>query len=260
MKLSLSRTQSLPLLTAACGAVGRILRLLHNLTGTDGKGLLLPWHPAWIGVCAVTLAAAVIVFLGVQSIRGVNAYQVCFPASVPAAIGCVLGAVSTVITCVTHFRAGAISSPSAMTPLLFYIQGAVMALAAVSFLLIALCRYRGSQPTFLYHAVICLYFALQMLTLYQVWSFDPQLQRYCFQLFACIALTMTAYQLACFDMGKGSHRKLWAWGLAAVYLCCLSADSGFFFIAGGIWALTNLSTPRRRQRRTMAAEEPTNIE
>lgn len=251
------RTRALPLLIVGCGLLGLLFRLLITATGLDGKGLMIPGHFAWICTWLVTAAAAALLTLGVLPIKAPTAHRAAFPRSVPGTAGCILAAAGALTAAGSHFRSG----PDAGAAVLFYLQGGLTLLAAAAFLLVAYCRFSGRKPLFLFHVAICVYFALQMLDLYRAWSFDPQLHEYCFQLFACIALTMTAYQLAAFDMGKGSHRKLWAWALAAVYLCCLSAGSGFFFIAGGVWALTNLSNPRRpRQRRTIEAEEPTNME
>lgn len=245
------RPRSLPLVVTACGALGLLFRLLITVTGLDGKGLMIPWHFAWICMWLVTAAAAVILVIGVAPIRGPATHRASFPRSLSGAVGCVLAALSAIGAAVTHFR-----NMDAFS-LLAYLQGGVMVLAAVAFLLVAACRLLGKKPLFLFHVVICAWFAVQMLDLYRTWSFDPQLHEYIFQLFACIALTAMAYQLASFDMGRISHRKLWAWGLAAVYLCCASASDGLFFIASGIWAFTNLSNLRRpRQRPTAETEIP----
>ena len=251
------RTRTLPALILCCGIVGLIFRLLITVTAIDGKGLLIPWHPAWVCMWLMTAAAAAILILGVLPVRGPAAHKAAFPRSLYGAVGCFLAAISALMTVVNHFRSGAVSVPGILGPVLFFLQGAVFFLAVAAFVLAGLCRLFGRKTNFLFHVVICLYFALEMLDLYRTWSFDPQLHEYCFQLFACIALTAMAYQLAAFDMGRGSHRKIWAAGLAAVYLCCLAATSGLFFITGGIWAFVNLSSLRRpRQRKTVEAEVP----
>lgn len=252
------RTRTLPVLITACGALGLIFRLLITITGLDDKGLMIPWHFSWVCLWLVTIAAAVILVLGVLPIRGPAAYRANSPGSI---VGCGLAAGTALATAVGHFRTGAGPAHNLLAPVLFWIQGGLLLLAAAAFVLVGICRLLGKKPYFLLHGLICVFFALQMVTLYRNWSFDPQLHEYCFQLFASIALTMMAYQLACFDMGRGSHRKLWAWGLAAVYFCCLSAASGLFFIAEGVWAFTNLSNLRRpRQRRPAEAEVPVNNE
>lgn len=239
-----------------CGALGLLLRLLLTATGTDDKGLIVTHHPAMIGLWLLTAAAAALL-IGTRPIRGPVSFRSSFPGSPMAAAGCALAAVSALTAAVRHFRAGPAGSHVFLIKVTFLLQGILMVLATAAFVLLALCRLRGRKPPMLLHAAVCVYFALQMLGLYQTWSFDPQLVDYCFQLFACIALTMMAYQLASFDIGKGNHRLVWTWGLAAVYLCCLSVTDGLFFLTGGIWAFTNLSNLRRpRQRRQTEAETP----
>ena len=222
----------------ACGVLGLLLRQLLMTTGLDDKGLLTPHHPAWIALLVLSAAVAAAIMLGIRFIRGSGAYRISFPASTLTALGYVLGAVGAFLS---WQEVDAFGPFGVLTT-------AAMVLVTAAFLLAALCRKTGRKPYFLLHVVICVHFALQSLTLYRGWSFDPQLQDYCFQLFACIALTMTAYRLAMFDTGRGSHRRLWLWGLAAVYLCCVSMGSGLFYITGALWALTALSHPRRRKR------------
>ena len=229
--------RKIKLLIPACGILGLVLRLVMIATGLDDKGLLKPHHPAWIGLLILTTAVAAGILLCIRVIRGSGAYRISFPASNLAAAAYVLAAV------------GAFFSWNASDSFgLFRIMTlTAKILVPAAFILAALCRKLGRKPNFLFHVVICLHFALQALMLYRRWSFDPQIQDYCFQLFACIALTMTAYRLAMFDTGKGSHRRLWLWGLAAVYLCCVSMSSGIFYITGAVWAFTALSHPRRRK-------------
>lgn len=246
--LALLRPRMLKLLIPAAGLAGLLLRLLLNATGTDDKGLLRPWHPCWLLLLALTAAAALAIIAGTRPIRGSTAYRACFPGSVYPAAGCVLAAVSAAVNAFAFWgsSAGPFVNPIAAAG--HYCTGAALTLAPLALVAVALCRLKERKPNFLLHVVICLSFALQTLTLYQTWSFDPQIQHYCFQLLASIALTMTAYQLACFDTGKGSHRKLWLWGLAAVYLCCVSMANGLFFITGAAWAWTSLSALRRPRK------------
>ena len=237
---SILQPHKLKLLVPACGAAGLLLRLLLTATGTDDKGLLMPFHPAWIGLLLLSAATAGAILAGTRALRGPGAYRSSFPQSTVTAAGCFLAAVSAVMYVFSLWRSGSIFYAAAGI-----LHAAAAVLAVPAFLLVCLCRHTERRPSFLCHVLICVYFALRTLTLYQHWSFDPQLQDYCFQLFASICLTMTAYQLALFDTGKGSHRTLWAWGLASVYLCCLCIDSGLFYLTGAAWAFTGLSTLRR---------------
>ena len=252
---SILSPRKIKLLIPVCGILGLLLRHLLMTTGTDGKGLLVSGHPAWITLLLLCAAVAAAVMLCIRVIRGSGSYRVSFPPSNLTAAGYVLAAVGAFASWYNTEGLG--------LGLVRTLTLAAMVLVPIAFLLIALCRKVGRKPSFLFHVVICIHFALQALTLYRKWSFDPQLQDYCFQLFACIALTMTAYRLAMFDIGRGSHRRLWLWGLAAVYLCCVSMDSGLPYITGAVWAFTALSTLRRKRphrepepETTVAAEQP----
>ena len=258
MKTLLS-PRNLKLLIPGCGILGLLLRILLAATGTDGKGLIVSNHPAWIALLALTCAVFAALLLSGGTIRGAADYRASFPRSVPAPVAGVAAAIAAIASLIRHLHADPVIAipPNIMTTAAFWLSGAIMVLAAIAFILAGLCRLTERKVPFGLHVVICIWFALEMLNLYQAWSFDPQLQDYCFQLFCAIALAITAYQLACFDIGRGSHRKLWFWALAATYLCCLCLDSGLFYIAGADWAWSNLTTLRRRQRKTMGTEIPT---
>jgi len=250
--------RNLKLLIPGCGLLGLLLRILLVATGTDGKGLIVSFHPAWIALLVLTFAVFAALLLSSGSIRGAMDYKASFPRSLIAPAAGVLAAIAAGASLLRHLRGDGFIAipPNIFTTAAFFLTGAVMVLAIIAFILAGLCRLTERKVPFLLHVVICVWFALEMLDLYRTWSFDPQIQDYCFQLLACIALAMTAYQLASFDIDKGSHRKLWFWGLAATYLCCLCLDSGLFYIAGAAWAWSNLTTLRRRQRKTMETETP----
>ena len=240
------KPNSLTLLLSGGGLLALLLRQLMASAAIDDKGLLISGHPLWIGLWVLTAAAVLVLLLGTRTIQGPDTYRDSFPASMLAALGCVPVLIPTLQDAMAQFHGGSL------------IPALISILAAMSFVVAALCRLTRKQIPFLCHGLICVCFALKMLGLYQTWSFDPQLHDYCFQLFACIALTITAYQHAAFDAGKGSHRLLWFWGLAAVYLCFACLDSGLFYAAGGSWALSNLTSLRiRRERRQIESTENT---
>ena len=236
--MQLLKPKYLKILIPGCGLLALLLRWLMETTAIDDKGLLIAGHPTWAGLWVLTAAVVLVLLLGVRTIQGPCAYRDCFPGSMLAALGCVPALITPMRNMSTQFQSS----------LVFAL---ISALAVISFVVAALCRMTEKKVPFLCHAAICVWFALKMLDLYQTWSFDPQLHDYCFQLFACIALTITAYQMACFDTGRGSHRLLWFWDLTAVYLCFACLEGGLFYAAGGVWALTNLTSLRiRRIRKT----------
>ena len=213
-----------------------LYRLLYA-TGIDGRGLLKSGHFAWVLLCILSIAAGAVIYTGASQLRGGD---IKFRRSVPAAVCCILAAVSTLFTGLSNLWNG------------YLIYALPAFLAVFGFAAVALCRLQGRRPNFLMHAVICVHFMLQLLKAYQINSYHPQVQDYLFHLLACIALAVTAYQLAAADLGRGSRRWLWTAGLAATYLCALSlgsSDTGLF-LTGGAWAFTALMVPMRKREST----------
>lgn len=247
------KPEQLKYLTLGAGGLGLVLRILLYATGIDEKGLLVSGHWAHWAIWLLTAATAAAIFLLTRSIQGPERYQDAHPVSVPAACGALATGGAILITSISEFSAGNTPQMKTLTILGF--------LCAASLVFIALCRAGGWKPHFLFHAVVCLYFALRMVCLYQFWSSDPQLQDYFFYLSAYVGLMLTAYHQATFDADMGNHRTLWLLSLATVYLCCMSLkgnrDTWLLLCAGG-WVytnLTNLTTKPRRQRPTLVLDE-----
>lgn len=235
------------------GGLGLVLRIALYTTGTDEKGLLISGHWAHSALWLLTFAVFVLLALFCRKLQGPEEYRDCYPASSAAGIGGLLAAAVILITTIGEIGtlAGALGTVS--TVLGFS--------AAVSLVLLAVCRMTGAKPLFLFHGVVCIYFALRMVCQYRYWSSDPQLQDYFFYLTAYVALMLTAYQQAAFDAGMGQHRRLWFLSLAAVYLCCLSLKGTrdtLLLLCAGIWAFTNLTSltaKPRRQRPALVLDE-----
>lgn len=232
----------LALLFAGAGCLGLLLRAALYVIGMDEKGLLPRWHWTEIALWLVTIAATAAAVYLTRSIRGSCRYRDCFPISLPAAIGAVVAAVAVLLSSLPLLRGGNAERFHALLGIA----------AAMSLLVTAYCRLCGGRPFFLFHAVVCLYFALTMVLQYRTWSSDPQLMDYCFSLCAYALLTLAAYHRAAFDAGMGSHRALWLTSLLAVYLCftaVYAADDALRLLAAALWALTNLSAPGEARRR-----------
>lgn len=252
MKFSV-KPQLLKYLVLGAGGLGLALRILLYATGTDEKGLLATGHWAGIGTWLITGLAAVGIFLFTRSIDGPKAYRDSYPVSAASGLGAFAAAAGVLIASFSEM-----GSSSAPVQKAVWIFGFV---SAAAFAAVGLCRLMGAMPHFLLHAAVCIYFALRMVSQYQLWSSDPQLMDYCFYLTAYVALMLTAYHHAAFAADMGSHRKLWRVSLAAVYLCCLSLKGShdtLLMLTCGIWAFTNLtalSLPPRRQRPALILDE-----
>ena len=247
MKISV-KPNILKYLVLGAGALGLLLRFLLYATGTDDQGLLARGHFVHYLIWILTVVTLVGTFLLSRSISGPEFYRDCFPACVPGGIGCILAAVGILITTIAEMSDGAGSAELACTVLGFA--------AALILLFLGFCRLSGFEPSFLFEAVLCVYFAVRMVAQYRYWSADPQLMDYCFHLLACVGLMLSAYHHAAFAAGMGSHRQLWFFSLAAVYLCCLALagpEDQLFYLTAGIWLFTNLTSLAAQPRRRRAA-------
>ena len=218
----------------AAGVLGLVLRTILYATGIDGRGLLEAGHWADIALWILTGGALAVLFFGTRPIASAVS-QDDLPASPLRGIGAFAAAVGIGITTISEFAT--FSSRLMLISWLLGLCSAVsMALAGVAYL-------RGRKPHCLLHAVLCVYFALRMLSRYRMWSATPQLQDYCFYLVAYASLMLTAYHRAAFGAGMGSLRSLWFFSLGTVYLCCLSlkgAADYVLLLGCGIWAFAGL--------------------
>ena len=227
-------------------------------TGIDGRGLLEEGHWAHLAVWILTAVAAAALLLSGRSIAGPEQYADCHPVSFAAAMGAFAAVVGIGVTTVREF-----SEFTSTIRLVVWVLGLCSAIAMGC---IGVCRLTGTKPNFLLHTVVCIYFALRMVSRYQLWSSDPQLQDYCFYLSAYVSLMLTAYHHAAFDADMGKHRPLWLFSLASVYLCCLSLEGNrdtLLLLCCGAWAftnLTNLTVRPRRQRPAINLEDASSAE
>lgn len=252
MKLSVT-PKKLQYLTLGAGGLGLALRVVLYATGTDEKGLLVSGHWAGGAIWILTAAAALFLFFLTRKIQGPAQYKDAHPVSYAAGLGAIAAGVAILVTTIGGMSADGTTLRIVLTTVGFA--------AAAALVFIGICRLMGMKPLFLCHAAVCVYFALRMVSQYQLWSSDPQLQDYVFYLMAYVFLMLTAFQQAAFDADMGNHAALWGVTLASVYLCCLSLKGSrdtWLLFAAGIWAFTNLTTltvKPRRQRPTLILDE-----
>lgn len=240
------RSNLLTFAALGAGAAAMLLRWALYTVAVDEKNLLPILHPLEIALWVLTAAAAVFIVLRVRKLEGSNRYADNFGPSAAAAVGAFAmagGILATVLTAEVTFE-GPMS-------LLWRVAGYLSVPALV---LAGVCRLKGKRPLFLFHFVVCVFFALHMVSRYQFWSGNPQLQDYFYCLSSSVLLTLFAYYQAAFDVGSGRRRMQLAIGLLAAVSCMAAvphAQSTALYLTGTVWTLTNLCTqipvPRRKK-------------
>lgn len=231
---NLMKSNHLPVVVFALGAVGLALRwLLYALT-VDGRNLIPTGHPLEILLWLVTAAAVVFVVTAVWKLDGSAEYADNFRASPAGALGAAAMAVGIFVT--TLLDGLALSGLEMARDVLGW-------LSATAMICIALFRLKGQKPLFPLHAVVCVFFAIHAVSCYRPWSGNPQLQDYVFTLFASLGLMLFAFYQAGFDADMGKRRMLSGIGLLTAFVCFVSVsgtENTILYLTGGIWTLTNL--------------------
>ena len=245
------KNDSLKYLVPAAGGLGLVLRILLYATGIDGRGLLVRGHWASTALCILSVAVLVGAFIFTRKLDGKVDHEAAYPASKAAALGAFAAMIGIGITTVMGF-----GEFSTRLHLIIWVLGLC---ATICMGIIGFCRLTGKTPTFLLYAVLCVYFALRMVSGYQNWSADPQLQDYCYYLLAYVTLMLTAYHHAAFHVGVGKHRSVWFFSLMAMYFCIVSllGTTELYLLLGcGIWAFTNTTRPSARHYRQQRKQDP----
>ncbi len=224
MKLSVNSKQMRALVFTA-GAVAALLRSTLYKTGTDPKGLLISGHYAAIAVWVLTgLVAALIVM---RTLTGDSSAEA--PASpVSHAAGCFLGAAAFVLTASSD-------APFLRLPLLI-----VTVLSCAALVWAGICHLKHRTPHFLCYFLVCVCFALRIITQYKSWSSNPQSMDYVFFMLAHVSLMLTSYYFSSFHAGLRLSRALLPLGYLGAYLSLVSlhgAPQPAFLILCSLWML-----------------------
>lgn len=212
--------------TALLGGASMLLHRYMMANCFDAKGLLvagnLPGKLLW--VLGIGFAAYLLVLL--RTIGGEGGYEDNFPKCLLSG-GLALAGGAVMLTAVPE-----LGFTELWKVALCYAAAICMAVGGV-------CRMLGKRPTFVVHGVVCLFYILVLVTNYQLWSADPQIQDYAYQLLAGVLLMLAAFHRTCCDAGIIERKKLLFTGLCGAF-CCLAALSGefcrSFYLASGLWA------------------------
>ena len=226
------RSKFVPLIMAGLGIVGFALRQGLYTVALDHKGLLLAGHPLQWLLFAVTAAA-----IGLAVLSGMGKEQRSNGGCRLAALGSMVLAAGILIALLPE--GFAVSGLARMRSILGVLAAAAMIAGAIQ-------QLRGQRVFFLLPGILCVFFAVHMVSCYQGWSSNPQILDYLYTLLTSVGLMLFAYQQsACAaDCGNGMLLKIFG---------CLSVFSGItalsgteypaMYLCGSLWALTTLLCP-----------------
>ena len=215
------------------GFVAAFLRRALYIQATDTKGLLIRNHPLAFALWAVVAFGAAWIVLTVWKLDGSNSYEKNFGKTLPTGYLLLAGTIGIMVLFGTFSSAGRVG-------MLLRVLG-ILCIPALIWG--GIDRYRGKMPCFLVHVVLCLFLLLYTVSRYQLWSGNPQMQDYVFELLALLALTLFSYHCAAFETGTGNRRQQLATGLLAILFCGAAlgrTDNAVFYVSGMLWAANDL--------------------
>lgn len=241
----------LPILVPVAGLLGLVLRLWTMGDGPDAEGLYAPQPAAWTLLWIVTaLTLAAIVLLSAR-LKNPGRYFDNFPPSLAGAVGNALAALGIMMS--------GLSILTSAADWLSLVTGILGVVSAIGLIVVAFARYNGKKPSFVLHAIPCLFFALRIFERCKAWSNIPQISIFLFEFLASICVMLAVYQLTCFDVNLGKRKTCLFWSLSSVYFSLLSLPSGdepLFYAGMAIWLLTNLCSVRPLKVRKPQQTEP----
>lgn len=231
--------------TAAAGTASLALHRYMMTHCFDEKGLLIAGNLPGTLLWAAGIAFVAVLAVTLRTLGGDGTYADNFPRSLPSG-ALLLAAGAAMLLAVPGLDLGTGEPAPGATGLPLLLQQLSAAavrylpwLAAVSMAALGLFRLAGRKPIPLFSAIICLFYMLMLVTNYRLWSADPQLQEYAYQLLAGVLLMLCSFHRTCCDAGVIQRRKLLATGLSAA-VCCMASLSGefqwMFYLASALWA------------------------
>lgn len=223
------------LLSLVVGSIGFLLNMAVVLNGYDSDGL--PKHGFFLATVLPfygIIAAALPIVLFYKT-KGTRKYLQIFTASTPAALGMIAAALGILISGIMDLAGGAKG--------LAFWRGIVGILAALSLVLCAMCRKKGTRPVWLCWAAVTVYLVLMLIGNYSVWTRQAVLNKFLYQLLAGAALMLAAYQQAAADAGIGSLKEYLILSLMCVVLCpmaIMGSSQWLLYLAFLVYHVLNL--------------------
>lgn len=84
-------------------------------------------------------------------------------------------------------------------------------------------RYRGVKPMLALHIIPCLYLVVKLIFDFRIWSVDPDITDYCFNLFASISAMCATYHMGGFCFDEGNRQLTAFWCLVSVIFSAVAS-------------------------------------
>lgn len=227
--------KNLPLTVAVAAACSGAVRLWFLSAGADKEGLLIPGHIANILGWILTALVVLVVLIICRQLISAAKYAFNFPPSLLGAIGSAAAAMGILVTSI----AGLIGNADFLSRLC----GILGILSALALLFLGFCRWKGLHCNVLMHGIVCVYLLVYLLCQYRIWSSQPQLLSYGYQLVGCICLLIAVYRRTCFDGNTGNRKAYATFRLLAAYFCLVAtvgSTAPLFYLTCGFWSLTDM--------------------
>lgn len=216
-------------LSVLLGGAGAGLRWAVMHTAIDHKGLLIPTHPANVGMWALSILFTVAVWLLLKKKLGDNgSYSDNFT---PCRLRFALSLAAGILLVVESFRQLRFGLS------LVNVLGMI---AAFSMMAGGVCRLKGKRPLPLLHILVCCFFIVRLVVSFRGWSADPQFQDFAMQLLACVCLMLFSFHRASADADLMDREALARYGLLSLFFCILSITDEtmpLLYAAGALWAV-----------------------
>jgi len=225
----------LPWFIPAAGLLGIGLRIWLLADGFDHKGLLVTGHPAAALLWLLTALVLAILVISCMPLVQASKYSFNYPASYTGAVGEALAAIGILIACIQSFSE-AVDGVAWVCLILGFLSVPALGYSAW-------CRRKGAKVPAVLHSIACLFWMMRLVCQYRIWSPDPQLQDYCFQLLATVFLMLSCFHRAAFAADLGQRRMSAILQLGAVYFCMISlpgCKDWPLYLCCGIWSALNL--------------------
>ena len=148
-----------------------------------------------------------------------------------------------------------VASPDTAMERLLGLGGAVSALCWTA---TAMLQYRCKKPSLLLYIIPTLFFAAMLVVEFRIWSSDPAILDYCYDLFAMISVMMAMFYLGGFVLRQGSRRMAVFFLLCSEFFCAASMAGSrtrqvLLLAAVMIWCGVNLWKLLRQAKHTEEA-------